>query len=98
MRHVWQKTNAWRVLVGKPEGKILLTRPRHGLEDNIKVDLKEGNGIEGCGLDESGSVYEEVLDFCKYGNDPLGFIKCGVSLAGCGTRRTWFRVVCYLVG
>ena len=30
-----------RVLVGKPEGKRPLGRPRHRLEDNIKMDLQE---------------------------------------------------------
>src|SRR5215469_11246761 len=30
-----------RVLVGKPEGKRPLGRPRRRWEDNIKVDLKE---------------------------------------------------------
>jgi hypothetical protein len=29
-----------RVLVGKPEGKRPLGRPRHRWEDNIKMDLK----------------------------------------------------------
>ncbi len=29
------------VLVGKPEGKRSLGRPRHRLEDNIKMDLEE---------------------------------------------------------
>ena len=36
-----------RVLVGKPEGKILLRRPRRRWEDNIKMDLQEMVG--GCG-------------------------------------------------
>jgi len=31
----------YRVLVGKPEGKRPLGRPRHRLEDNIKMDLQE---------------------------------------------------------
>jgi len=36
----------YRGLVVKPEGKRPLGRPRHGLEDNIKMDLQEvGNGI-----------------------------------------------------
>ena len=36
-----------RVLVGKPEGKRPLGRPRHRWEDNIKMDLKEvGGGFE----------------------------------------------------
>jgi len=30
-----------RVLVGKPEGKRPLGRPRRRLEDNIKMDLQE---------------------------------------------------------
>jgi hypothetical protein len=31
----------YRVLVGKPEGKRTLERPRHRWEDNIKMDLQE---------------------------------------------------------
>jgi hypothetical protein len=29
----------YRVLVGKPEGKMPLRRPRHRWEDTIKMDL-----------------------------------------------------------
>ena len=36
-----------RVLVGKPEGKRPLGRPRRRWEDNIKLDLQEVGG--GCG-------------------------------------------------
>ena len=36
-----------RVLVGKPEGKRPLGRPRRRWEDNIKIDLHEVGG--GCG-------------------------------------------------
>ena len=32
---------AYRVLVGKPEGKRSLGRPRCRLEDNIQMDLQE---------------------------------------------------------
>jgi len=36
-----------RVLVGKPEGKRPLGRPRRRWEDNIKMDLQElGGGCE----------------------------------------------------
>jgi hypothetical protein len=31
----------YRVLVGRPEGKIPLGRPRRRWEDNIKLDLRE---------------------------------------------------------
>jgi hypothetical protein len=32
---------AYRVLVGRPEGKRPLGRPRHGWEENIKMDIQE---------------------------------------------------------
>jgi hypothetical protein len=32
---------AYRVLVGRPEGRRPLGRPRHRWEDNIKMDLEE---------------------------------------------------------
>jgi hypothetical protein len=36
-----------RVLVGKPEGKGPLERPRRTWEDNIKVDVQEVGGGRG---------------------------------------------------
>jgi len=36
-----ERRNAYRVLVGKPEGKRSLGRPLHRREDNIKIDLQE---------------------------------------------------------
>jgi hypothetical protein len=33
--------NAYKILVGKPEGKRPLGRHRHRWEDNIRMDLKE---------------------------------------------------------
>ena len=36
-----------RVLVGKPEGKRPLGRPRRRWEDNIKMDLQEVGGGRG---------------------------------------------------
>jgi hypothetical protein len=38
----------YRVLVGKPEGKRPLVRPRYRREDNIKADLQE---VECEGMD-----------------------------------------------
>ena len=34
-----------RVLVGKPEGKRPLGRPRHRWEDHMKMDLREVGGV-----------------------------------------------------
>jgi hypothetical protein len=36
-----EKRNACRILVGKPEGKRPLGRPRRMYLDNIKMDLRE---------------------------------------------------------
>jgi hypothetical protein len=36
-----EKRNACKVLMGKPEGKRPLGRPRHMWEGNIKVDCRE---------------------------------------------------------
>jgi hypothetical protein len=38
-----------RVLVGKPERKRPLGRPRHRWEDKIKMDLQEVEGVVGTG-------------------------------------------------
>jgi hypothetical protein len=35
------KRNAYRILIGKPEGKTPLGRPRSRWVDNIKMDLRE---------------------------------------------------------
>jgi hypothetical protein len=37
-----EKRNSYRILVGKPEGKRPLGRPRRRWVDNIKIDLKRG--------------------------------------------------------
>jgi hypothetical protein len=36
-----EKRNAYRLLVGKPEGKKPLERPRRRWVDNIRIDLGE---------------------------------------------------------
>jgi hypothetical protein len=33
--------NAYKILVGKPEGQIPLGRPRRRWVDNIKIDIRE---------------------------------------------------------
>jgi hypothetical protein len=38
---MWARRGACRFLVGKPEGKIPLARPRHRWENNIKIYLHE---------------------------------------------------------
>jgi hypothetical protein len=36
-----ENRNAYRILVGKPEGKRPLGRHRHRWEDNIRMDVRE---------------------------------------------------------
>jgi hypothetical protein len=47
-----EKRNAYRLLVGKPEGRRPLGRPRRRWVDNIKIDLLEigWGGVDWIGL------------------------------------------------
>jgi hypothetical protein len=36
-----ERRGAYRALVGKPEGRRPLERPRRGWDNNIKTDLRE---------------------------------------------------------
>jgi hypothetical protein len=38
---MWEKRNAYRILVRKPERKRPLGRPRHKWVDNIKINLRK---------------------------------------------------------
>ena len=46
MARMGEERDVYRVLVGKPEGKRPLGRPRRRWEDNIKMGLQE----IGCGV------------------------------------------------
>ena len=69
-----ERRGVYRVLVGKPEGKRPLGRPRRRWEDNIKMDLQK----VGCGC----------MDWIKLAQDrdrwralvTAGCIKCGEFL------------------
>ena len=70
-----ERRGVYSVLVGKPEGKRPLGRPRHRWEDNIKMDLQE----VGCG----GMDWIELAqdrESCECDNEPSGSIKCGEFL------------------
>ena len=66
----------YRILVGKPEGRRPLGRPRRRWVDNIKMDLQE----VGCGLDWTGPGKRQVADACECGNETSGSVKCGEFL------------------
>ena len=71
--------SVYRVLVGKPEGKRPLGRPRRRWEDNVKMDLQEV-GCGEYGLARAGSGQGQVAGTCECGNEPSGSIKCGKFL------------------
>ena len=63
------------MLVGKPEGKRPLGRPRRRWEDNIKMDLQEvGGGRED---------WMELAGTCGYGEGLSGSINAGNFLTSC---------------
>jgi hypothetical protein len=44
-----EKRGVYRILMGRPEGRRLLERPRHRWMDNIKMDLQDmgwGHGLD----------------------------------------------------
>jgi hypothetical protein len=47
--------NVYRVLVGKPEGKRPLERPKLRWEDGLRMDLREIGWGGGGGVDSPGS-------------------------------------------
>jgi hypothetical protein len=49
-----EKRNAYRLLVGNPEGNRPLGRPRHRWVNNVKMDLRERLGWYGLDLSGSG--------------------------------------------
>ena len=58
-----ERRGADRVLVGKPEGKRPLVRPKHRWEDNINMDLEEvGWGMDWINLAQD---REQVVVSCK---------------------------------
>jgi hypothetical protein len=63
-----ERRGIYRVLVGKPEGKRPLGRPRCRWEDNIKMDLQE----VGCGGEwlKIGTVTRGIFDTKCYSPSP----------------------------
>jgi hypothetical protein len=58
-----EKRNAYRILVGKPEGKKPLGRPRRWV-DNIKIDLREigWNGMDWIDLAEDRDQWRSLVN------------------------------------
>jgi hypothetical protein len=61
-----------RVLVGKPEGKTPLGRPRRRYYDNIKMDLQEVGWGRGNWMELA-----RVAGTCGYGEELSGSVNAG---------------------
>jgi hypothetical protein len=68
--------NVYRVLVGKPEGRRPLGRPRRRWKDGIKMDLREIGWGGGGGVDSAGLGYGPFQGCCECGDEPSG---CGAK-------------------
>jgi hypothetical protein len=70
MWHEWE-IKLCKVLVGKPEGKRPLGRPRRRWENGIRMYLKEIGWGKGT-VDSIGSGKRPVAGCCEYDDEPLG--------------------------
>jgi hypothetical protein len=61
---IGEKRNAYRLLVGKPEGKRSLARPRRRWVDNIRMDLGEvgGGNVDWIGLAQDRNKWKAVVN------------------------------------
>jgi hypothetical protein len=76
MWHAWERREKCTSLVGKPDGKRPLGRPRRRWEDGVRMDLRE-IGLGG-GLDSTGSGQGPVAVCCECGDEPSG--SCATEL------------------
>jgi hypothetical protein len=69
-----EKRNAYRILVGNPEGKRPMGRPRCKWVDIIKMDLREirWDGTAWIDLAQDRDKWEGS---CEHGKEPLSSIK-----------------------
>jgi hypothetical protein len=72
---IGEKRNVYRLLVGKPEGKRPLGRPRRRWIDNIKMDHLE-IGLSVVDWIVLAQERYNVESSCERGNEPSGSIKC----------------------
>jgi hypothetical protein len=88
-RHVARmgtKRNACRLLVGKPEGKGPLGRPRRRWLDNIRMDLGEvGRGdLDWIGLAQDRNRWRAVVNSVLKIRVPLNAVKLSIGLTPSG--------------
>jgi hypothetical protein len=64
VERIGEKRNAYRVLVGKPEGKRPIGGPRSRWVDNIEMDLKEigWDGVDWIELAQDRDQWRALVD------------------------------------
>jgi hypothetical protein len=73
-----EERKVYKVLVGKPEGKRPLGRPRRMWEDGIRMDVGEIGLGGGCRLDCTGSGQGPVAGCCECDDESSG--SCATEL------------------
>jgi hypothetical protein len=81
-----EKENAYRILLGKPEVKRSLRRPRSRWVDNIKMDLREieWNGMDWIDLAQDRDQWKALVNTVMNLRVPL---HAGNFLSGCTIGR-----------
>jgi hypothetical protein len=85
-----EERNVYKVLVGKPEGKRPLGRPRRRWEDGIRMDLRK-IGLGGCGLDSTASGQGPVAGCCECGDERSG--SCATELVSFCCKVKMFLIL-----
>jgi hypothetical protein len=96
LERMGEKRNAYRLLVGKPEGRRPLGRPRHRWADNIRMDLVE---VGWCDVDwidlakdrnRLRALVNSVLNLRVPSN--AGKLSCGLTTVGLSSSAQLHRV------
>jgi hypothetical protein len=87
-----EKRNAYRLLVGKPEGKRPLGRPRRRWVNNIRMDLGEVVGLWGdvdwIGLAQDRNRWRALVNSVLNLRVPLNAGKLSSGLTSSGLSRS----------